>query len=131
MIKGKRTLRPAEREALMKNNPSPVAPHITEFPDLVDVLPDLAVEYRELCDAIAPMEARKKELAEQINALLDAVDQRKIRGDGWVAFYVAGGEVVTLSPEKLLALGVTIDQIEEATERKPKKGHIRVQEVQG
>ncbi len=73
-----------------------------------------------------PLEARKKELQGDINALLQAVEQTRIRGDGWLVTYVEGGYTEKILPEKLLALGLTLTDIESATERKPKAGYIQV-----
>ncbi len=140
-MKGKRKAVPSEKAAvakkaagsdprlpdyMQKEYEKAPAPHITDFPDLVDILPDLAIECRQVMDAIRPLEARKKELVSDINALLDAVGQKRIRGDGWLAIYIEGGYTERVIPERLLALGLTMTQIEEATERKPKAGHVEV-----
>lgn len=145
-LKGKRSAKPSEQKAIakaavgsdprlpdyMRGNPAaPPARHITEYPDLVDCLPDMAVRYRELLDTIKPLEAEKKELGKDINALLDAVGVKAIRGDGWLATYVDGGNIERIVPERLLELGLTLEDIEAATERKPKAGYVQVTAPKG
>lgn len=102
---------------------------LTDYPELEDVLPDLAIEYRAISDTIAPLEKRKKELAGEINALLDAVGERAIRGPGWTAFYVDGGVTEKITAEKLLERGVAMEDIIAATERTPKAGYVQVRET--
>lgn len=111
----------------MRGNPAaPPAKHITEYPDLVDCLPDMAIRVRELIALIKPLEEEKKDLNGQINALLSAVGVKSIRGDGWLATYVDGGVQERIVPERLLELGLTLEDIEAATERKPKAGYVQV-----
>lgn len=103
-------------------------PHITEFEDLIDVLPDLAIEARAIAAKLAPLEARKKEIAEEIKLYLDAVKQTSIRGDNWVAVRTKDTEVESLSPELLVKEGVTLDQIAAAIVKNPKAGYVQVRE---
>ena len=104
-------------------------PHVTEYEDLVDVLPDLAAEYRGIVESIKELEARKKEIGADIEALLSAVDARAFRGDNWVATRVEGAERETIKPELLLAEGVTMTQIEKATVVTQSAGYVQVREL--
>ena len=106
-------------------------PTIDEFPDLFDVLPDLAKEYRRLSAEIAPLEERKKELGKDINALLDAVGVKSIKGDGWMAIRFEESYTESLSREKLLMAGVSLEQLDAGIERKPKASYVQVKEVKG
>lgn len=134
---GFRSLKPSEREALMRQNPitdpERYVPHITEVPDLVDCLPDMATEYRDIQDQMTALEARKKELAGEIKVLLDALELRAVRGDGWMVTRVKDTETESLSQERLLALGVSMDTILEAIVKSPKAGYVQVSKpkVQG
>lgn len=106
------------------------AGHIDDFPDLQDVLPDLAREYQEWHRQETEAKDNKKRLAPDINALLDAVGCKSIEGDDWIAVYVQGAWQEKISAEKLLLLGVTMEQIEAATEKKQNAGYIQVRKVE-
>lgn len=133
---GKRSIRPKEREAMAKKRADqpydpqmpPTTPHITEFPDLVDVLPDMAKRVRELADAIAPLDEERKSIQKDINALLDAAGAGSIMGDDWIAVRYYDTFTESLSPEKLLAAGVTLEQLQAGTEKKPKAGYVQIRE---
>jgi hypothetical protein len=126
-----RTIKPKEREAIMKKSAADAAPHITEYPDLVDVLPDLCVEYRKYHLQAKEGEEKKKELAPQIEGLLEAVGAKRIRGSSWQVTRVDGGYVESLDPKLLLEHGVSIETIAACTVKTPKKGYIQVTEVKG
>lgn len=137
-IIGERKMKPSEKKALTKQRqakPLPpindegeviYVPHITEVPELIDVLPELAEEYREIATKIAPLEIRKKEIGADIKALLDAVGRKSIRGNGWIVTRSMDTETETLSREKLLEFGVDIDVIEAAVVKTPKAGYVQV-----
>lgn len=128
-----RTIRKKELEAVAKKeraNPTGI-PSIVHFPELVDVLPDLAVEYRAIKVQQDKLEARRKELAAEIDALLDAAEVLSIRGDGWTVHKTLPGEKKVLSKELLLELGVTLEQLEAATESVPTAGYVQVKEFKG
>ena len=103
-----------------------ITPHFDDFPDIADVLPDLAVETRSIQAQIAKLEKRKKEIAGEIDVLLEAVDSRAIRGDTWIAVRVEGAWLEKVVPELLLVQGVTLDQIEGATVKTQNAGYVQV-----
>lgn len=129
---GKRVIRPSEEKAILTKeevegvDSEKRAKHITEVEDLVDVLPDLAREYRDINIRIAPLEKRKKELGAEIKLLMDAVSETSIRGDDWIAVRSADSETKTLSAERLLLNGVEMDIIEDSYEKSPKAGYVQV-----
>lgn len=96
---------------------------IDKFPELVDVLPPLAAEYRALCRAEETIKLRKKELAADIEPLLLAVDCMSINGidpdtgEPWYAMRSKGGSS-KLDPKLLLARGVGMDVIADCTVKK-------------
>lgn len=131
----KRTAKPAEREAVAKRAAAmPTVdsntPHITDFPDLVDVIPDLAAEYRDISDNLKPLEVRKKEVGDEIKALVDAADLKSVRGTGWIITRSADTFTETIKPELLLANGVTMDQIAASTVRTPRAGYVQVKKLE-
>lgn len=132
MAKKNRTITPSEQRAILtKEEVEGVeaekrVKHITEVEELVDVLPDMAREYRGISAKIAPLEARKKELGAEIKALLDAVEVGSIRGDDWIAIRTKDTKTFTLSAEKLLMNGVEMDVIKESYDESPKAGFVQV-----
>ena len=106
------------------------AARIEEFPELEDVLPDLAREYQEWHRKEGEAKANKQRLSPEINALLDAVECKSIAGADWIALYVEGAWQEKISAEKLLELGVTMDQIKEATIRKQNAGYVQVRKIE-
>lgn len=131
-LKGRRSAKPKEQAAIAKQVTAATAalPHITAFPELVDVLPDLVEEYRGLLDQEANIKARKEELGPELMALLEAVEQKSIRGNNWVVSRADGAWQSKITAEGLLAQGVTMDQIDAATERKQSRGYVQVKRLE-
>lgn len=126
---GSRSIRAREAEALAKAAAVPGAdqtPHITRYPDLVDILPDMAVEYRALSDQIKQLEDRKKELGTELKALMDAAEATSIRGDGWVVTRSRDTETNKLSPELLLKAGVGYEILNACTITEKRAGYVQV-----
>ena len=87
---------------------------IDDFPDLVDVLPGLAERSRLLADEINVRDAERKEISKTIDALMVAAEADSITGVGWGVVRTKGTKT-SLSKERLLENGVTLDQIERST----------------
>lgn len=118
----------AEKDKARKDKPkTPPQPPVSldAVPDIADCLPDLVEEYRQLSAEEAVIKARKDEIAPQVLALLEAVGQRAVFTDEWAVRRQTNVNV-SISREKLLAAGVDMDTIEEATERKETKPFIQV-----
>lgn len=88
---------------------------LEEFPDLIDVLPDMAKEYRRIHIQSVIIEKRKKELGSEITALLEAVGHNSIQHDDWVCIRARGRSASSISPEKLLEKGIESDIITACT----------------
>lgn len=139
-MKGERKERPAEKAARnIKQEqrianadaiPEDVARHWSEFGHTLDFLPEIADKVRELQATIAECETEKKELLGVIEASLDALDIRTVRGDNWVAVKVAGGTTKKIVPELLVEAGVTIEQLKAATVEQPRKGYTQVRKLE-
>jgi hypothetical protein len=135
MSSGKRSIKPSEKKLIDKKAAKEPAealaetPHVTEFEDLVDILPDLAIEARAINAEITRLEKRKKEIAGEISGLLEAVEQRSIRGDNWVAVRVEGAWQEKIVAELLLKEGVSLKQIAAATSRQQNAGYVQVREI--
>lgn len=132
--KGSRAIRAREQEALDKHaaeipNGNGTSPHITQFPDLVDVLPDMCAEYRSISDQMKALEDRKRELGSDIKALMDAAEVTSVRGDGWVAIRSRDTETHKLNPEKLLKAGVGWEVLNACTDTTPKAGYVQVKRI--
>lgn len=104
-------------------------PHITEYEDLVDILPDLAQRHRELTDQEAAIKKEKSEISAELDALLGVYDLRTVRGDSWAVVKVAGAWQEKIVPELLLKEGVSVEQIAAATEKKQNAGYIQVRKL--
>lgn len=140
IVLGKRKATPSElramtrlwekREAatIMADDPTTEVHHITQYEDLVDVLPEMIEAYRNAHSAATVAEKTKKELQPQIMGLLEAVGQKSLRGDHWqVTRCGSGKNPDVISAELLLAEGVAMDVIERCTVKgKDKADHIRV-----
>jgi len=105
-----------KQPAPAKQEKEPASRPLVEFPDLVDVLPVLCGEYRDLVEQISELEARKKELGASIMPLLEDAGCDSIAGDGWVANRVRGTSS-KLMPELLLQNGVRMEIIEKSTKK--------------
>lgn len=131
-LKGSRSAKGREKEQLAKAaaQSDEKSPHITEFPELVDVLPELCEEYRRQHSIAAAAETRKKELASEIKALMDAVEATGIRGDNWVAVRVPDGETNKLDPKLLLKAGVSYQTLNACTVTSPRAGYVQIKELE-
>lgn len=129
-VKDKTYPPPAKKQAQTKEKDKPKTPpqppvSLDAVPDIADCLPDLVEEYRQLSAEEAVIKARKEEIAPEVLALLEAVGQRSVFTDEWAVRRQTNVNV-SISREKLLAAGVDMDTIEEATERKETKPFIQV-----
>lgn len=139
VIKGKdavRTAKPSEEKAIKKAQTAGAdvqsdeeydvanARRIWEFPELADVLPDICIRYREIVDEANKLEAERKELSSQIMPLMNAVEQRTILGDTWVAVKARGSKT-GISETLLLEAGVSMETIE-ACRKTVKYDYIQV-----
>jgi hypothetical protein len=61
-----------------------------------------------------------------IGALLEGAEIDKAKTDDFTMSWVRGSESTTLDKKKLLAQGVSIRQIEQATVTKPKKDYFQI-----
>lgn len=77
----------------------------------------LCESIRQAQEEIAPWEAVKKDATEELKPLVKKARLTKVKGDGFY-FYRTVQTRKTLSKEKLLELGVSMDIIEQATEEK-------------
>lgn len=92
---------------------------LSDYPDLADVLPELAEEYRLCHEAEKAAKARKTELTELILPLMTAVGAKSVTdGDKWTVVKSRGTNV-TIKKERLLEKGVSVDIIEFATVKTP------------
>lgn len=121
----KKTTKPTAPPAAANDEYVSKARPIEEFPDLLDVefeLPSgatmtfsaMAKRSRELAAEIKEREDERKEISDQIKPLMVAAEADSICGDDWGVVYTKGSKV-TLSKEKLVEQGVTLDQIAAAT----------------
>lgn len=93
-----------------------IAGRLADFPDLIDVLPDLATEYRAIQDQLNKLEARKKELSTEIDPLMLAVGAKSITHEEWTVVRCGGGRSDVV-PELLLMKGVGMDIIKACTKK--------------
>lgn len=99
---------------------------LEEYPDLMDVLPELCDRYREIQVEVKALEEERQSLSLQIMPLLEAVGAESVAGDSWVVSRTKGSRS-TIVPELLLKEGVTTDQIAAAT-RKVEYFYIQLRE---
>lgn len=99
---------------------------IEEFPDIAGILPEIAEESREIAIKIAKLDKRRKELNEEVKALLEIADYPSIGGEDWVCVRASGGGVPSISAEKLLQHGVSLKIIEKCTVFSDKYTYVQV-----
>ncbi len=91
---------------------------IEEVPELADVLPDMCKRYREILDTEAALKKEKKDIGDQIVALMQAVNVKTVIGDTWQST-VGSGCNVTIVKELLVQAGVSLETVAKATRRSP------------
>lgn len=109
-VQQQRASEPAGADVERQSNARPLA----EFPDLMDVLPDLAKRYREIHEQGVAIEKEKKELGGLIMPLLEAVGHDSITDEDWNAVRCRGANV-QISKTKLIELGVDPEIVAKAT----------------
>lgn len=125
-----RKLKPKEKEALAKV-PTPEGEskmaHISQYPDLVDVLPDLAAESLKLAAEIKPKEVRRKEISVELTALVQYGAGQSVRGEDWAIVYYPETSTWETDDAKLLAAGVDMETIQACKVERKKSAYVQVQ----
>lgn len=117
IAKKTRTRKPKSTSASVKTvyTPKPAMP-LDYYDDLGDAgFSDMCDDYLRISAAAKKLKEQKADLGEFIQGLMEAVEADSVLGDDWTTTRVHGVTAATISREKLLANGVTIDVIQKST----------------
>lgn len=102
-----------------------------EYPDIADVLPELAARSRELATIIAAADKERKEINKTVGELIAAVEENpvSIQGDDWVAVRTKGRPPKKIDATKLLDHGVPLETIQACTVEGEEYWYVQVRAI--
>lgn len=109
-----RSRKPKSASVKTVYTPKPAMP-LDYYSDLGDAgFSDMCSDYLRISTDIKELTEQKSEVGDSIKDLMEAVEADSVLGDDWTSTRVRGVTAATLSREKLLANGVTIDVIQKS-----------------